>query len=262
MKMYSMLSLAFSVLGGAHALAADLPSKAPAFAPIPYVAPSWTGLYVGVNAGGGWTSHDEDVTGTNRISSAIISAGAIPSKFDTRGGGALVGGTVGYNYQINNFVVGAEGDIDYAHIGGSDSQALIFGPFALSSHAETRLNWLATLRGRAGYLVTPGTLVYATGGGAVGGIHNSTSASLSTPIPGLNASATGDGSATKWGWTVGGGIEQQINAKLSLKAEYGFVDLGNVGSTFGATVFRTPIGFTTRDELRYHTVRVGLNYHF
>src|SRR5437763_6476458 len=111
------------------ALAADLPSR---YAPQPYKAPiyspvySWTGFYLGINGGGGWGRSQWD--GIN--------------KFDVSGG--VVGGTIGYNWQFGQAVVGAEGDIDWSGIKGSTKVLCAPG-------CETRSHWLSTVRGRVGY---------------------------------------------------------------------------------------------------------------
>jgi outer membrane immunogenic protein len=81
------------------AAAADLPRPAPApYYKAPVMAPAynWSGFYIGINGGGGFGRSTWDSTGSFNIS------------------GGMVGGTVGYNYQIGQAVVGLEGDIDWA----------------------------------------------------------------------------------------------------------------------------------------------------
>ena len=114
--------LAFAV---ASATAADLPRYQPV-APIYNPIYNWTGFYIGINGGGGWGSPSG--TGIN--------------KFDVSGG--MIGGTIGYNWQIGQIVVGAEGDIDWSGVKGNTTALCAAG-------CETRNNWLATLRGRLGY---------------------------------------------------------------------------------------------------------------
>ena len=77
-----------------------MPAKAPLYAPI-Y---NWTGFYVGINGGGGW--------GRSDVSDPFASG-----RFNVSGG--LVGGTLGYNYQMGQAVLGIEGDIDWSNIRGS-----------------------------------------------------------------------------------------------------------------------------------------------
>ena len=69
---------------------------------------TWTGFYVGVNAGYGWNANDS-ITGRRS------------RRVDRDDDGGFVGGAqAGYNYQIGSFVVGLEGDIQYADFGGDD----------------------------------------------------------------------------------------------------------------------------------------------
>ena len=99
MKRLFAAGVALLALGGAAA-AADL-YPAPYYrAPPPAYPPlyTWTGFYLGLNGGGAFGSSTWDTAGSITTS------------------GGLVGGTVGYNYQINHFVVGAEADIDWAGI--------------------------------------------------------------------------------------------------------------------------------------------------
>jgi outer membrane immunogenic protein len=188
----------------------------PAKAEPVYVPPvwSWTGFYVGINGGGGFGRSDF--------------AAPFPSgSFNTSGG--LVGGTLGYNYQMDNVVLGVEGDIDWSNIRGSAACA--------GTICETRNDWLGTARGRLGY--TFGNFMpYVTGGLAVGDIKNW--------IAGV-----GNATETKAGWTLGGGVEAHVSGPWSVKAEYLFVDLGR-----GAAVLGSDAKFQT------HIVRAGLNYKF
>jgi outer membrane immunogenic protein len=243
------------------ARAADMPMKAPAYQPV--VAPiQWAGLYIGLNGGVGWERYDQSITGGNALSQGIVNSGFVPNHLDTRGPGGLVGGTIGYNWQFGNVVVGPEVDFDYSTIRGSDAQQLALGPFSLTTNGSQRTSWLATFRARAGYLVTPSTLLYLTGGGALGHVNSATSVALVTPFAPLNATAAVDQTDTKFGWVIGAGIEQQLRNNWSIKSEYRYVDLGHVNSAANAVVLRTPVSFLVDQKLSYHTWLVGVNYRF
>src|SRR5438105_5538161 len=99
-------------------------------APAYYAGYNWTGFYLGINGGGGWGRSQWD--GVDR--------------FDVSGG--LIGGTIGYNWQINRFVVGVEGDIDWSGIRGTTTAFCAPG-------CNTRNHWLATVRGSLGYAFGP-----------------------------------------------------------------------------------------------------------
>jgi outer membrane immunogenic protein len=204
------------------AAAADLPPR-PAPAPY-YKAPvalpvyNWTGFYIGINGGGGFGRSQWDST----------------SGFNTSGG--LVGGTVGYNYQFGQGVVGLEGDIDWADINGTTNTACPFG-------CKTSDHWLSTVRGRLGYAADR-FMPFVTGGAAFGDIRAST--------PGFAGANN-----TNAGWTVGAGLEFAIAGNWTAKAEYLYVNLGkfNCGISCGALVTDN-VSFTT------NLVRAGVNYRF
>ncbi len=205
----------------AAANAADLPrrqampTKAPA-----YVAYNWSGLYLGINGGWGFgTSNFRGIPGTGN--------------FDIDGG--MVGGTLGYNWQFGQTVVGLETDLDWSNINGTAA----CGAF----NCRTRNNYFGTARGRIGYAFDR-FLPYVTGGLAYGDIQANT-----TTFPGA--------SATRAGWTVGAGAEFAITGPLTAKVEYLYADLGRFDCSTACTV--TP---PQRVDLRTSIVRAGLNYRF
>ena len=131
MKKLLLASAGILALGIASASAADMRRAAPAPMKAPaYVAPvfTWTGPYVGINGGYGWGSSD-------------ISAPLGVGSLDTDGW--LVGGTLGYNWQMGSAVFGLEGDIAWSGIKGSTACG--------GTSCEVRNNWLGTARGRLGY---------------------------------------------------------------------------------------------------------------
>jgi len=219
MKRLFVAGVGLLALAGAAA-AADLPPapgtyyKAPVYAP-PF---SWTGFYVGVNGGGGlgW------------------------SNWDTAGGfgtfGGIVGGTIGYNYEFNHFVVGGEGDVDWSGIRGTTNTA------GCPAGCTTGNTWLSTVRARFGYGADR-FLPYVTGGAAFGNINAST--------PGLAG-----GSTTNAGWTVGAGLEFAFAPNWSAKAEYLFVSLGKFDCGVSCGAPSDSVSFSA------NLIRGGINYHF
>jgi len=217
MKTRLLVGVGVLAFGIASASAADIPRRAaPApVAPAPVAALyNWTGFYAGINGGYGW--------GTSEFS-APFATGA----FDTSGG--LVGGTLGYNYQVGQAVFGVEADIDASWIKGDATCAGLT--------CETSNSWLGTARGRLGYAAGR-FMPYVTGGAAFGDIK--------TSIAGV-----GSARETKLGWTAGGGIEAAINGPWTAKIEYLYVDLGH-----GATIAGSDADFKS------HIVRAGINYRF
>jgi outer membrane immunogenic protein len=218
----SVSALATMTMMGA-ANAADIARRQPMPMNVPaYYAPyNWTGFYVGINGGGGW--------GSSEWNSLVGSTGS----FDVSGG--LVGGTIGYNWQLGQWVFGLESDIDWSDIRGSTSSGACAG-----TSCETRNNWLGTGRARIGYAFDR-FLPYVTGGVVFGDVK---------------ASVAGFGSTTDTnaGWTLGGGIEAAIAGPWTAKVEYLYVDLGNTNCS--GCVLSTNVDFHT------NIVRAGLNYRF
>jgi len=207
--------LAFAGQAGAADLARrqQMPVKAPYLEQI-Y---NWTGFYVGINGGGGFGRSSWD--------------GGVGS-FDPSGG--IVGGTVGYNYQVGQAVFGVEGDIDWSDMKSSSACTL--------GVCQTRNDWLGTARGRLGYAFDR-FMPYVTGGVAFGNVK--------TNIVGL---PTHDD--TKVGWTVGAGVEAAIAQNWTAKVEYLYVDLGNTTCSVASC------GVATNADFRSNIVRAGLNYRF
>jgi outer membrane immunogenic protein len=206
-KRYLMTSVSCLALTGV-ASAADMPVKAP---PPVSVVSLWAGPYIGVNGGAVW--HRTEVVTTN----------GAPSPYDSRTinrTGGTFGGQIGYNWQSQNFVFGLEADANWVGGRGSVAVAPLNAPLNSITY-RTGLSWLATLRARAGVTLGTHTLVYATGGLAIGGVENDWRFTTGT------CCVVSD-QKTRVGWTAGGGIERFItNPHLTVKAEALYVDLGN-----------------------------------
>lgn len=252
------------IAGPSMAIAADMYTKAP---PQRFDAPvlSWQGWYFGGN-GGYANSYDKTgIVGGNAISQTILDIGALPASLDTRQSGWFGGAQLGYNWQVGQFLFGVETDFQGGDINGSASQTLTLSPLGvplgLGASAEDELKWFGTLRARLGFLVSDRALIYATGGLAYGKVEHSASATLTAPAP-FGVAAGSSVSDTKTGYVVGGGIEYAILPKWTIKTEYLYVDLGSIGTTYGATVLGTNINYASHSDLTYHLVRAGINYRF
>lgn len=191
------------------------------------IGPRWDGYYVGMKAGyvqgvARWTDNLGFTTG------------------DFSGAGVVLGITAGRNWQQGRWVYGVEGDLSLAELLASSSA---FTCFPLD--CRTSLTGLATLRGRAGYLVTPEILFFGTGGLAIGKFTHGNV---------LFDSAKNTGT----GFVLGAGVEAKVAPRWTVKAEYLFARL-NGGETcpFGLCI----IG-VENDRFDAHIFRLGLNWHF
>ena len=288
MKKLAIAAVAGSALltGIVTANAADMAVKA---APIP-MAPepfSWTGFYVGANVGGAWTPNNGGSDFGPLFPPFIVLAPQaaiptlIPGQLDVLGGtgrqsGVIGGGQIGYNWQVNQFVLGVEADAVGSGLNGSSASATrSFGPpILLATVNQTvtvdfgKIDWMASFRGRAGFAVNQ-ALFYVTGGAAVAAIGGSTTTVVNGPgiaIPAGTFVATDGGTTTRWGWTVGGGIEWAFNQNWSVGGEYRYTDLGNRSTTFtipsglaAAPVFA--LG-TSTSRLTVEQATLRLNYRF
>jgi len=218
-----------AMVGASAAYTADLAVSTPPQAPIETPVFSWTGFYVGVNAGGGFGGRNH--VGFHSFGDYLGRVGTFDSS------GFLGGVQAGYNYQIdNNWVVGLETDFQGADISDSVSNSL--------GRASNKIDWYGTLRPRVGYSYDR-TLFYATGGLAYGHIK------FKGSVPGL--ASFGD-DKTKVGWTVGAGVEHAFTDHVTAKLEYQYVDFG--GFNKGDDVL------SSRARSDFHAIRVGLNYKF
>src|SRR6202042_2626124 len=172
---------ALTAVGTMAAQAADLPTRkeapAPIFVPPPF---TWTGFYIGVNAGGIWPSGSRNATlfdPNAATDGAFINAG-FPGGLGSQSAGFIGGGQAGYNWQTGAFVLGVETDFDGTTVSKNTnfSSAPFGGPglFAgdvLNVNAKASLDWLGTTRARLGFVATPDNrlMIYATGGVAYGG---------------------------------------------------------------------------------------------
>jgi outer membrane immunogenic protein len=289
MRKFLLAASALALLS-VPAMSADL---APVYKAAPPPAPvwSWTGFYIGATAGGalmdGNVSESVGSTfcntalggcGPAQFSNAL--AAAIPGGFgNSNQAGFVGGGELGYNWQMGQFVLGFETDISGTTVSGSSAIANAVTPatfpgntVSVSGAATDKLNYLGTVRGRAGFLFTAPFLAYVTGGLAYGSASSTTSLAEQVtgpcscgPAPAVTASTSG----TRTGWTIGGGVEWMFAPHWTVKAEYLYYDLGSV--TYGlppitqVTGGGTPFfGATTASTVDFKgsIARAGVNYKF
>jgi outer membrane immunogenic protein len=249
------------------AAAADLRpmyTKAP---PPPPPAFSWTGFYVGVNAGWGWndTSGDTFCTDPGGITQGTFCP--IFPQGNLQPSGGFGGGQIGYNLQNGQFVYGIEADIQGADISDSFSMATLgvpqvggttLGPGTFSQ--SQKLDWFGTVRGRLGWTPWDRTLLYLTGGLIYG--HES--------VSGLVALASGatyaaSDSSVRIGGTVGGGVEYAFSPRFTGRIEGLYYDMGSETITaVGVGSTGIPTGFTQSSTFNYRggLVRGAVNFKF
>lgn len=196
----------------------------------PAPAYNWSGLYLGINGGGGWGKADwVYATGPGAGNHA-----------DHNTSGGLIGATVGANLQVAPaapWVFGIEGDIAWSNIDGSTSCPNV------TYTCGTKINWLGTGRVRLGAAFS-NFLVYGTGGVAFGNVDSTTTGGV----------FAGGDTATHLGWTAGAGVEAGLFDRLSVKAEWLYFDLAT-------QIHRTDTAPETADVGESGNLfRVGLNW--
>jgi outer membrane immunogenic protein len=196
---------------------------------------SWTGFYIGGHLG--YARSDVDWANVSLTGERVNN--------DDRG--FVGGGQIGYNWQIGNIVIGAEGTLSRTNL--EDDYRSVVNPAAVTY--STDINWIGTVAGRLGFASGP-ALVYAKAGWATANVE-------------LSGRQTAIGDAFSFddrrnGWVVGGGFEYLFNRNLSFGVEYNFIDLGS-DSHAGFT--RLGLPYTIRDvDVEIHTVTARLNFKF
>ena len=254
--------------------AADLPRRtvAPMVAPVVAVPVfTWTGFYVGVNAGYGFGDSNSDQTsyfiGTN---TGVPTAGTLTLnnfRGDDREG--FVGGAqVGYNIQFGAFVAGIEADLQYADLGGRNAERFgTAGTFTFTGNPAagvtsvvtndiSSLEYFGTVRARLGFAFDR-ALVYGTGGFAYGGTDRGNN------FCGAFRSCNNDDVSV--GYALGGGVEYAFTNNLTFKLEGLYVNLGDNGNNAAAAfdpATRTLFLEDRKQDMDFGVVRVGVNYKF
>ena len=294
MRFFSAVAAALTALATIAltqvALAADMPVKARMVAPAA-IAPSWTGFYFGGDIGGAWM-RGQNYTFDDLGGAAWNTCGPCGFYYDTaslnsgRASGILGGLHLGYNWQFSPaWVFGAEADFLGTSLKGSATGVLsenpafpVVNPNGLSF--ETKVRWLASLRGRLGWLATPTWLIYATGGVAFANVKKSANATcpagvglcvFTTELSGAPLSVN----KTRAGFVVGGGAEWEFAAHWRGRLEYLYYGFNTTDS--GSTPFLATgggplacLGPTAANcnaqysfgRFNIQTVRVGLSYAF
>ncbi|MFO1091504.1 MAG: outer membrane beta-barrel protein [Hyphomicrobiales bacterium] len=264
-KRFLLYTVAPALLAGSAA-AADLPvmPPAPAF--------SWSGFYGGAHIGGGWSDHnlngndivadeDEDLSTTE---DQTVFPGLNSNDLSGVVGGVYAGG----NIAVGPMVLGLDADIGWTGMRQSASADFTVtgedGAVTTTQYASADMdvNWLAHVRGRAGYGFDR-FMVYAAGGLALANLN--TNVSVSFPESAGFTATTSDGSQTVTGWTVGAGFEWAATDSLIVRAEYLYDQFSGIEpATYEISNTTGVLGsnWVGGDTLGVNIVRVGVSYKF
>jgi outer membrane immunogenic protein len=234
------IAVAALAMGTMSASAADLAARPYTKAPVASVAIyNWGGFYIGAN--GGWASSHKcwDFAGTV---AAPLAVNVAEGCHDATGG--VIGGQIGYNWQAGSWVFGLEAQGNWADLEGSNV-SVPFGAFTNRS----RIDGIGLFTGRAGYAWN-NVLVYVKGGAAV--VHDKYNYFLTGA-----AVDTGTASETRWGATVGVGLEYGFSPNWSVGVEYNhiFLDARNIA-------FASPAQTVDRIHQDVDMVTARINYRF
>lgn len=235
--------------------AADLPSKAPAHvspAPPPF---SWTGFYIGIHGGAGWGTTESTINGITITGIGPLAAGLDLPLSSHGTNGWLFGGQIGYNWQVNPWLVlGIEGEGAWNNLEGTTPCLVVLA-------CKTEVNWTADIAGRVGFAVDR-ALIYVKGG--VVWANSDYSASLNLAGLGIPFSASTSTSDTRVGGLFGVGVEYAFLPNWTAKIEYNFMDFGDNNQTFNITIPAIPatVSVDTSISQQIHVVKAGVNYKF
>jgi outer membrane immunogenic protein len=249
-----LLTTAAVVALSSAAYAADMgmPLKAPPPPPPPF---SWNGFYLGIAGGAGWGTIE------NQLNSVTFSdpEGSSTEPFNTplsqnQINGWLFGGTVGYNWQVNPWLVlGAEGDWDWTDFEGTtpcDIEGEAFG-------CHDKVSWTADITVRAGFAVDR-ALLYVKGGAVWAHTnYNVFESSFEDSSP-FSAST----SDTRLGGLLGMGVEYAFLPNWSAKIEYNFMDFGTKNENLPDCIDGDCVTLNSSVREVIHTVKLGVNYRF
>jgi len=232
--MRRVLATLFTVALGGSAGAADL-SRPYMKAPPPPYAPafSWTGTYVGANLGAAWGSFNFNPVTTNNLTGVVTAPGAVSASRSS----IIGGGQVGYNWQIGQWVLGLEQDIQFAGLKQTVSFAAPAGFFVTGDSMAVKTDYLSATRARLG-IAWDRALFYAAGGLETG-MFDVTSTYAARGAGGSPLIGFTDANKMHFGYTIGGGIDYAVTDNVWLGVEYRYFDVGTETYNLGAF---TPAG--------------------
>jgi outer membrane immunogenic protein len=235
----------------------------------PLIRSSWTGFYAGL--GLGFRTTRTDATTTSLIEGTppdVLSLFAPRQSLD--GTGLRGSPYLGFNWQFApRWVAGIEGDFGLADQ-TTALEGYNFSPGLGTSgdrldKLSLKATWDATLRARLGYLLTPATMIYVTGGGAWQRYEITSTCAGNFCVDAEFAPQAITHSTVRSGWTVGTGIEAALWSHWLARVEYRYADYGTASFTnvrsspfaaFGPFIDEFNV------KMRTHTATFGLAYKF
>jgi len=191
----------------------------------------WSGLYIGLHAGYIWEKVDYEEPDFP------------DSDIDRSGDGFIGGAYLGFNHQIDNLVLGAEGDFGLGGVDIDNNEDSF-----TNSYSSFDTDWNAHIRGRAGFAIDR-FLLFVAGGLAI------TELKVDDEDDGW-----GDDTQTHFGWTIGGGAEFAASDNVLIRVEYLYDDYGDEDYRITGPV--PADDYDVRADLTASTVRVGVEYKF
>ncbi|MGE9009945.1 outer membrane protein [Leptospira interrogans] len=242
MRRFLLGTVGLLALGmGAPATAADLAARPYTKAPPPMVAPiyDWTGFYIGGNGGWGQSRNCWDF---------VDVAGVVVADGCRERSGGLAGGQIGYRWQSGTWVFGLEAQGDWADL--SNQRASILNPLFST---RTTTDGIGLFTGQIGYAWNA-ALLYVKGGAAV----TSNRFSILSTLTGAELASA---SATRWGGTIGVGLEYGFTPNWSFGVEYNHLFMGDANNSFSVA---NPIvaGALNRISQDVDMVTLRINYRF
>jgi opacity protein-like surface antigen len=252
------------------------------------IASNWTGFYLGAHAGGARskTGFSEFQTQVPAFSFALplVPSVLVPAQAVTVPGasitatGRIVGAQVGYGWQLSSFVVGVEADVSATSLRSSAqattalSASSALPGTALTVGYEQQTDWMASLRGRVGFVPISPLLIYGTAGLALARtrvgvsydsmIDGATSLPAGSLLSGAPLSGSASETRTLPGWTLGFGAEWAAIGGWRLGAEYRHSHFGtsalNIANAAGLA--GTPVPAVSDVSMAVDQLTLRLNY--
>jgi len=241
------------------AMAADVVYEEPPAPAAVYEAPTptWTGFYAGLQAG----------VAFNRDSGAFSSGtnNSFTGGNDDSDSGFIGGGHIGYDYQINNFIVGAVADLNYIDAESNTSFTFPVANGNATYGVNQEINFLGTVRAKAGVAMDRFAL-YATGGLAYADLDTNIYGPSSFTQGGTTFNVDRRSNDDDVGYAVGAGFDVLATQNISFGLEYLYTDLGksdtNVSFTRASGAQAGDFSVDSNTDLSFHSVMAKASYRF